>query len=336
MLIPFYSSTIQLNQQDFFLFRREFSREIEKILPVSATPVFWLAHGQNELPGLEPGRAAEVLPRLQDICAAGEPGRVQDLLILPIAVADGEKLAVILQGIDPGLSQKMAQEWLAAIRDQLRTSLELIKQAHVHPETGLYTSRLLQSQLAEAPVAPASLFLVGASCRAGSSSAGLLQLVQTARLLETIAAGAVYYLGGNLFGVLHDNMGREDALLFARGLLGRLKREGLRSVHIGIAARGEPGFAEESCSWFDECWQALETAERRGPFSLCESSALRQRQAHPLTRPSGEVMRQLRRAGPRAIWSAVVQGRKGARAQGYCQPACKMHCLRRGSRAGVP
>ena len=25
-------------------------------------------------------------------------------------------------------------------------------------------------------------------------------------------------------------------------------------------------------AWFDECWQALETAERRGPYSLCESS----------------------------------------------------------------
>lgn len=295
MLIPFSSSAIRLNSQDFSLFHGEFTREIEKILPVSATPVFWSTLEQKALPGLEEVQAAQVLPQLQDICAGGEPGRVQDLLVLPLAVADGEKVAVILQGIDPGLSRKMAQEWLVTIRDQLRTSLELIKQAHIHPETGLYTSRLLYSQLAEVPLRPASLFLVGASYRAGPSSAGLLQLVQTARLLENLAPGAVYYLGGNLFGVLQDNMGREGALHFARRLLGRMKREGLRTVHIGIAVRGEPGPAEESGSWFAECWQALEIAERRGPFSLYESTTPRLRQAHPLARPSGKVIRQLRR-----------------------------------------
>jgi tetratricopeptide (TPR) repeat protein/GGDEF domain-containing protein len=295
MLIPFYSSAVRLTPQDFSLFRGEFTREIEKILPVSATPVFWSTLGQKALPGLGEEQAAQVLPQLQDICAGGEPGRVQDLLVLPLPVADGERIAVILQGIDPGLSRKMAQEWLAMIRDQLRTSLELIKQAHIHPETGLYTSRLLYGQLAEVPAAPASLFLVGATYRAGSSSAGLQQLVQAARLLENLAPGTVYYLGGNLFGVLQDNMGREGALHFARRLLGRMKREGLRTVHIGIGVRGEPGSAEENGSWFAECWQALEMAERRGPFSLCESSPLRQRHAHPLARPAGEVTRQLRR-----------------------------------------
>ncbi|MHB8790734.1 MAG: tetratricopeptide repeat protein [Desulfobulbaceae bacterium] len=295
MLIPFYSAGVPLNCQDFFLFRSEFVREIEKILPVSATPVFWTAHGQSQLPWIDEGRAAQVLPQLQDICASGEPGRIQDLLVLPFAPADGEKLAVILQGIDPGLSQKMAREWLATIRDQLQTSLALIKQAHVHPETGLYTSRLLQSQLIAVPVVPTSFLLVGATSRASSTSAGLLQLVQSARLLETVAGGSVYYLGGNLFGVLQNNMGREEALHFARRLLGRLKREGLRTVHIGIAVRGEPGFGEENGSWFAECWQALETAERRGPFSLCESSILRQRQGHPLARPPATVVRQLQR-----------------------------------------
>ncbi|HBI15266.1 MAG TPA: hypothetical protein DDY20_07095 [Desulfobulbaceae bacterium] len=295
MRIPFYSSAIQLKLQDFILFRREFVREIEKILPVRATTLFWATSGQDQLPGFAEMQAAEVLPQLQGICAAGEPGRIRDLLVLPFAVADGEKMAVILQGIDPGLSRKMALEWLATIRDQLRTSLELVKEAHVHPETGLYSSRLLQSQLVRIPEVPASLFLVGAAHRTSSSSAGVGQLVEIARLLEAAASGEVYYLAGNLFGILQDNMGREDALRFARRLLGRLKREGLDRVHIGMSVRGEPGYALESGSWFAECWQALEAAELRGPFSLCESSSLRQRQAHPLARPSGEVVRQLRR-----------------------------------------
>ena len=294
MLPPFYSSGIHLSRQDFLLLRQEFAREIEKILPVSATPVFWSASGQNVLPVLEGVSLPEVEQQLREICTAGEPGRVHELLVLPLTVANGEQMAVILQGIDPGLSQKMAQEWLAAISDQLRTNLELIKQAYVHPEIGLYSSRLLHSQLTLAPVGPSAFFLVGATYRAGPASTKLLQLVQTARLLETTVAGAVYYLGGNLFGVLQDSMGREGALHSARRLLGRLKREGLRTVHIGIAVRGD-GCPNESGAWFDECWQALETAERRGPYSLCESSVLRDQQTHPLARPGAEVIRQLRR-----------------------------------------
>ena len=294
MLLPVLFTPTQLTPQDLSLFRREFTREVEKILPVNAIPFFWPASGPT-LPGIEAGQAAAAVQQLHDICAGGEPGRIQDLLVLPLAVANGEYLAVLLQGVDPGLSRKMAQEWLAAIRDQLRTSLELIKQAHVHPETGLYTSRLLHSQLAFAAAVPAALFLVGATPRTGPASSGLFQLVQTARLLETIVAGAVYYLGGDLFGLLQENTGREAALHCARRLLSRLKREGLRTVHIGIAVRGEDGSGAEAGTWFDECWQALEIAEQRGPFSLCEASVLRQRQAHPLARPADEVMRQLRR-----------------------------------------
>ena len=90
----------------------------------------------------------EVAQLLRDICATGEPGRVRELLVLPLPVEIGGQLAIVLQGIDPGLSQKMAQEWLASIRDELRTNMELIKQAHVHPEIGLYSSRLLHSQSA--------------------------------------------------------------------------------------------------------------------------------------------------------------------------------------------
>lgn len=291
---PFYSAALQLNCQDFFLFRQEFAREIEKILPVSATPFFWSARGQDLLPTVEGITPPEVEEQLREICATGEPGRVQELLVLPLSVANGGQLAVILQGIDPGLSQKMAQEWLALIRDQLRTNMELIKQAHVHPELGLYSSRLLHSQLASTPAGPCAFFLVGATYRAGMASTRLRQLVQTARLLETTVAGAVSYLGGNLFGFLQDNMGREGALHSARRLLGRLKREGLRTAHVGIAVRGDSPDGE-SGSWFDECWQALETAERRGPYSLCESSVLRARQAHPFARPAPEVIRQLRR-----------------------------------------
>ncbi|MHB1349155.1 MAG: tetratricopeptide repeat-containing diguanylate cyclase [Desulfobulbaceae bacterium] len=296
MLFPVYSSGIQLNERDFYLFRSEFDRELEKILPVSATTLIWSANGSADLFDVDPERAAEVVRQVKQICAADEPGRVNELLVLPFSLAEGETVAVLLRGVDPGLSQKMAREWLAGIRDQLRTSLDLIKQAHVHPETGLYSSRLLQQQLDAAPRLSVAFFLVGAICRAGTSSTGLLQLVQAARLLETIATGTVYYLGGNLFGIMQENMGRDGALHFARRLLGRLKREGVRKVHIGIAVRGETGAVCGDGSWFNECWQAMAAAERRGPFSLCESSVLRDRQSHPLARPGREVVQRLQRS----------------------------------------
>ena len=98
-----------------------------------------------------------------------------------------------------------------------------------------------------------------------------------------------FYLGGKVFGVYQGNLSRDNALHFARRLLGRLKREGAHYVHIGISLVHEQE-NNPLGQLLDDCWQALEIAEQRGPFSLCESSFLHHRHIHPLVPPTQEVV----------------------------------------------
>jgi len=137
-----------------------------------------------------------------------------------------------------------------------------------------------------------AFFLIGTPDRTRRSTRGLMKVMQTACMLESTMSGPVFYLGGKVFGVYQGNLSRDSALHFARRLLGRLKREGAHYVHIGISLVQEH---EENPldKLLDDCWQALETAEQRGPFSLCESSFLHHRHIHPLVPPTQEVVSKL-------------------------------------------
>ncbi|MDH3330359.1 MAG: tetratricopeptide repeat protein, partial [Desulfobulbaceae bacterium] len=75
----------------------------------------------------------------------------------------------------------------------------------------------------------------------------------------------------------------------------RLKREGLHSAHIGISIQDDDKAQRGAVPVLHECWQALETAERRGIFSLCEGSYLADRESHPLALPPHQVVSILRR-----------------------------------------
>lgn len=296
MISPFYPSSGQLRLQDFALLQRHFRREVKRLLPVAVSPVFWCRKWDTLLADSPEQVSADVRDGLSAISDTGHPGRLNGMPVLPLPVEEGEQVAVLLRNIDPDLAGKMAQEWLLELRQDILTSLERIRNDFVHPETGMYCSRLLQECIETVPSGPFALFFIGAIHRSGPATAGLLTIAQTARLLEASAPGPVFYLGGHVYALLQTDMPRTQALAFARRLLGRLKRQGLRRVHIGIAAREGISPAAGWSSLYNECWQALETAERRGPFSLCESSILHARVKHPLAKPPRHVARLLQRA----------------------------------------
>jgi tetratricopeptide (TPR) repeat protein len=296
MISPSYPSAGQLRLQDFTLLQRHFRREVNRLLPVSASPVFWCRKWGGLMPGGHKQPADDVQSGLDRLIAAEQPGRINGTQVIPLPLEDGEQVAVLLCGLDPDLSEKMAQEWLFELRQDILDNLIRIRNDFIHPETGMYSSRLLQEHIDTAASGPLALFFIAAMHRPGSATAGLMNIAQTARLLEASASAPVFYMGGNIYAVLQETVTRAQALAFARRLLGRLKRQGVRRVHIGIAARNRITTSGEKKSLYGECWQALETAEHRGPFSMCESSILRNREEHPLARPLSRVVRHLQRA----------------------------------------
>ncbi|HHO48669.1 MAG TPA: tetratricopeptide repeat protein [Desulfobacteraceae bacterium] len=285
MIPSAYSPPGRLRPQDFELLQSHFRREIKRLLPVPASPVFWCRKGGGRMPD-DPGFFDDDgRSRLETLVSADKPGRINGEVLIPLPLEDGEQVAVLLRDIDPALSEKMGEEWLLELRRNILGNLERIRNDFVHPETGMYSSRLLRECIAAVPTGSRALFFIGAMHRRVPATAGLLNIAQTARLLEASTSGPVFYLGGNIYGILQETTTRSQALVFARKMLGRLKRQGFRRVHIGIAVHDGKRMADGKTSLYDACWRSLETAEGRGPFNLCESSVLGERENHPLAKP---------------------------------------------------
>lgn len=291
----FLQSSASLSQKDISLFYHPFCREINRLLPVPGDVSIRDKDGKTLDSDPENKFAASLRKKLAAACQAGRPRLINNLLVLPLFLSD-EDSAVVVGGIDPVLQQRMDPDWLTEFRDDIQHALCQIKKEFIHPETGLFTSRLLEHSWIQYQEREGAFFLIGALNRYRYSSGELLKIVQTAHLLESLLNVPVFYFGGNVFGIYKENFSREQALHFSRRLLGRLKREGLRSVHVGIALIHEEGKDRPMNEVLTDCWQALETAEQRGPFSLCEVSYLLDRANHPLSQPDPLIVRRLQRA----------------------------------------
>ncbi len=267
-------------------------------MPVAASVFFWPRNGAPSLPPSLKISREGLTGRVKTLCAASEPGRCRGLLIIPVKLEGGEDVAAVVADIDPGLLDKMSPEWLRELQGRVRQRLDMVRLVFVEPETGLYNSRALMHRL-ERPCPEGScqaFFLVGVVARVRKASGHLLTTVRVARLLEAMTGDPVFHLGAGFFGLVRDGMSRQEAMDFAHRLQGRLRREGLSKVHVGIAVRQGGQQKNEISLFMDECLQAHEVAERRGPFSLCEASSLRDREKHPLAPPPRAVLARLRRA----------------------------------------
>lgn len=273
-------------------------------MPIAVSVFFWPRNGTRSLPESLKISPEDLTAQVKTLCASSEPGRCRGLLILPVQVEGGEDVAAVVADIDPALLDKMAPEWLRELQGRVRQRLDLTRLAFVDPETGLYNSRALMHCL-QRPCPEEScraFFLVGVVARVRKASGHLLTMARVARFLEAVTGGPVFHLGAGFFGLVREGMLRPAARDFAHRLQGRLRREGLSKVHIGIAVRQGEQQKDEVSLLVDECLQALEVAEQRGPFSLCEASSLRDRESHPLAPPPRAVFARLRRA-----WLGLAQ-----------------------------
>lgn len=285
-----FQSSITLSKKDFICFHQLFFQEIEQLLPATGSIFFWEQGGHWLSKEQELEVTGKRTARLSFMCEKFEPGIVGNAIVLPIAVAEADNVAVVVGDIDTGILKKIAPEWLNELRDTVQHALIRVKKTFVYPETGLYSSRLM-SLLWDTAGENSALFLIGVPDRMRRSSNTLVKLIHIAHLLETLTNGSVIYFGGSVFGLFQRDFTRKTSLHVARRILGRLKREGAPYVHIGISHNHEEDKSQDRV--LQECWDALKVAEKRGPFSLCEASYVHNRHMHPLAAPNQKVVRRL-------------------------------------------
>ncbi|WP_456387376.1 tetratricopeptide repeat protein [Desulfolithobacter sp.] len=277
---PLFSRDRELCSEDLQLLAGELIPVVADLLPVPARIDFW--H-----PGIPDSLAPET--ELANVCRDGCPAVCRDILVIPLALSGGESGAVLVSEVNASLLCKMSPEWLGDLQRRVQRQLQQFCLGYVDPLTGLYSLRALQG--GDIPAGRnRSMLLVRTIFRTTRAATGLQQLIRLAHFFEAAQPGFRFYLGQGLFCLVFD--GTEKPAAIARRLLRVLRREGCNGVHVGFFSATEKSLSH----MLEQCWGALLTAERRGPFSLCESGLdVTDPASHPLAMPPRRVIARLQR-----------------------------------------
>ena len=281
-----------LQAGDFVVLEPVFAREIRSLQPLPATVGFWQPPQAGRLYCEPPVRPATE-PEMTAICRRGEPRIVDGTLVLPLGRGQEVPAAVLFSDVDVALLEKMAPEWLAGFRGRVCERLQQVRCMFTDPETGFFHRRGAEVFFGqgERNGPPLSFYLVHVLFFQRAAMGRLQKISRLASFLDAVVGGPLFYFGQGVFGLLTVHAGQQQDRAFAHALVRRLKREGARRVHVGLA--GDAGSDAARC--FADAWQALAEAERRGPFSLCDSSTLKDRAGHPLALPAQAPLRRLQR-----------------------------------------
>ncbi len=282
-----------LSVRDLQLLHEPFAREVEHLLPFPAMVVFF---GFSEATVLHPlfiaPDGAEVLLR-KDVDGK-DFGMVGERLFFRLPLPSGETVIVVISEVDPGLLQRVSNDWLVTFRPKLLQEMHRVLQVYTDPETGLYHQRALSVALEEMGVQSDGCFFIISTVFYKRAAAGTIQKNnRTAALLRAVTTGTLFSFGFGVFGLLQDAPKREQALNLAHFLQRQLKREGLYKVQIGFSKIQESKDVGRE-KFTETVWQALAKAEQRGPFGICDAEVLRDDGCHPFRLPSAHILSKLR------------------------------------------
>lgn len=281
-----------LTLDDFFLFYKAFTDSLADQLPLPATIDFYALSVDGAMHPLYEHLLGERMPVPDEIHALSQPWVDAGQLVFPFPLDSGEMAAAVVGDIDPSFLRKMSVSWLRQIRETLLVRYEAIRLSGIDPETELYNRRALRCFLEDLHEEHAGfLFLINTVFTRKTAAANLQKLKETASLLLTVGNGQYFSFGYGLFGLYLPFSNRKTALKTARHLQRQLRREGMSKVQIGFArntgimeTKGEQGL--------ERYWRALELAEKRGPFGLCDFDTLGECHSHPFLLSDQELFEQ--------------------------------------------
>ncbi len=232
-------------------------------------------------------------------------------IIFTIPMKERECIAVI-SGVDSYFSNHVSSDWLEEFRKTVIWNFLLIKGAGIDPETGLPNSRVFYTTLERFPgaILP-SILLVELFPRARSSRESQIHTAKAVRSLRSCIDGKLplFYLGNHLFGVIGSFVEGKSCHILGRKILSWLRSDGFRKIHIGMR-RGNELIGENTNKYreaVEQAYFALQTAGKRGPFSLCDYHRLRNPEEHPLRKPSKALLAKFRRRWQGVEHFSIVQ-----------------------------
>ncbi len=231
---------------DFVLLHSVFVQEVQRLFPVPTSVEFVFNQDTGGEHGQKDSAEAELL-----FCApAGEQGNV----------------LIRCFDYDSTFHEKLDESFVKQLQEQIFHQLGLLRLAYIDPVSGMYNRRALHAFDTSGVIYPGTFFLfhvVPGSLALKASSSLYLKVLE---LLHTQGSGCHFSLGANLFGMILFETGRDKALRIARQLLKGMKQERVRRVQVALCR------IDSGCKLFQQAWEGLMEAERRGPYVVYDTS----------------------------------------------------------------
>jgi tetratricopeptide (TPR) repeat protein len=296
---PVYDQGFQAD--DALILAHPLLLELKEILPLPASTGFWL---HDPTCPSEHAFTPEQLERLHAWQIAGDkegdkkttnppniPVVLENMLVIPLITAQAIDVTLVISDIDPAVLRKMATEWLIELQEKILQRFCRIRHIYIEPDTGLYNRRALTLLLATESCRK-TLFLIAAVPGTRTLAGGFQKICQVNALLRTLINEPLFYLGQGLFAAVRSVNQRNACLDFSHRLISRLKREGLRKVHIGFSSLPPEDTPQKI---LHRCQRLLAEAERRGPYSLCDEAFLVKKEQQPFALPAPSVLRRMQK-----------------------------------------
>ncbi|WP_339136826.1 MAG: tetratricopeptide repeat protein [Candidatus Electrothrix sp. GW3-4] len=289
---PVYEQGFQAD--DALILAQPLLLELEEILPLPASTGFWL-HGlpcpSEQILTPEQQERLHTWQAKADEETAKAPVVQKDLLMIPLSTAQAGRVTLVISDVDPAVLRKMAPEWLIELQEKILQRFSRVRQIYTDPETGLYNRRALTLLLATEPCRK-TLFLIATVPGTRTLAGGFQKIQHVNVLLRALIKEPLFYLGQGLFAAIRNVNQRSTCLDFSHRLIARLKREGLRRVHVGFSSLPPKDTPQEI---LHRCQLLLAEAEQRGPYSLCDEAFLVRKEQHPFALPAPPIIRELQK-----------------------------------------
>lgn len=284
-----------LTLDDFFILYQGFADAVAAQLPLPCTVDMYALTPEGAMTPLSEHLHGVRAKVPNDILAITKPWQVNDQLIFPFPLSSQEMATAVVSDVDPTFLRKMSPSWLREVREALVERFDLLRLGCVDVETGLYNRRALQMLLHGASARQGSYFFLINTAFVRKTTSGMLQKWrETADLLTALARGQYFSFGFGVFGLYLSHQTRHGALKIARNLQIQLRREGMSKVQIGIS-RIDPMAEATDEEMMQRFQRALDVAEQRGPFGLCDIDAVEARHPYPMFSVPETLHRQCQR-----------------------------------------
>ena len=292
-----------LQERDYIVLYPTFRQVIQKKIP--AFKNLYFIHNTKQ--AAKQLNSVTVVEKIEGFYGGKQLGQsffcvVDQHIILSLPGERSVTLAVLSE-VDPYIAKKVSLDWLKEIASDLTEQFVLIKKTGTDLATGLYNDKQFYATIAYlADHGKGSIMLIELFPSAKTTIEAKLHTARAVRSLNGYLEERLplFYLGNHLFGIISANFSSEDFRDFSQKLFLILRKEGFRKVHIGTAYPHKKNESNEITSGpfeiVDNAFTALQTANKRGPFSLCDFERLRHPEKHPLRRPKNSLLGRLRYA----------------------------------------